>query len=70
MPGAVLSLAVEVGAHVAAGTVLVTLEAMKMEHSIRAPHDGVVAEVRVSVGEQVDTGAVLIVLDHHEDDAG
>jgi acetyl/propionyl-CoA carboxylase alpha subunit len=62
MPGAVLSVEVEAGAHVAAGTVLVTLEAMKMEHTVRAPHDGVVAEVRVAVGDQVDTGAVLVVM--------
>jgi biotin carboxyl carrier protein len=34
---------------------------------LRAPHDGVVSEVRVAVGDQVDTGAVLIVLDIHPD---
>ena len=69
MPGSVVSVEVEAGAHVTAGAVLVTLEAMKMEHTVRAPHDGVVAEVRVAVGDQVDTGAVLVVLDHHEAEA-
>ena len=40
-----------------AGQVLMVLEAMKMEHHIRAPADGPVAEVRVAAGDQVDNGA-------------
>jgi propionyl-CoA carboxylase alpha chain len=48
---------------VSAGDVLVIIEAMKMEQEIVAPADGVVTEVRVAVGEQVETGAVLAVLD-------
>ena len=34
-----------------------------MEHTIRAPHDGVVSELDVAVGTQVETGAVLVVVD-------
>ncbi len=63
MPGTVARVAVTVGEHVHAGHVLVTLEAMKMEHAIRAPHDGVVNEVRVSAGDQTETGTVLVVVD-------
>lgn len=43
--------------------VLVVLEAMKMEHHLRAPHDGVAAEVRVAAGDQVDNGALLMVIE-------
>jgi biotin carboxyl carrier protein len=39
------------------------LEAMKMEHPMRAPEAGVVREVRVAVGEQVESGAVLLVVE-------
>jgi biotin carboxyl carrier protein len=46
-----------------AGQTLVMLEAMKMEHQVRAPADGVVAEVRVAKGTHVENGAVLLVLD-------
>nr|NIV48883.1 carbamoyl-phosphate synthase L chain ATP-binding protein [Gammaproteobacteria bacterium] len=52
MPGKVLELRVEVGAVVEAGETLVVLEAMKMEHPMRAPEDGVVTEVRVAEGDQ------------------
>ena len=46
-----------------AGDTLVVLEAMKMEHSIRAPYDGTVGQVGVVVGQQVDTGTVLVVVE-------
>ena len=58
MPGAVVAVGVEDGATVTAGTVVVTVEAMKMEHALSAPVDGVV-EVLVGVGEQVKVGQVL-----------
>lgn len=45
---------------------LVILEAMKMEHTLCAPEDGVVAEVNVEVGEQVDDGAVLVAFEEKE----
>ena len=63
MPGAVVRVAVAPGDAVATGSVLLTLEAMKMEHAVRAPHDGVVREVRVHAGDQVEAGTVLVVLD-------
>jgi 3-methylcrotonyl-CoA carboxylase alpha subunit len=48
---------------VKAGDTLVVLEAMKMEHAIRAPHDGVVRAVKYQAGERVPEGAALIELD-------
>ena len=62
MPGTVLRIAVEAGAPVSAGDPLLWLEAMKMEHKITAPADGVVAELPVSAGQQVEVGAVLAVV--------
>jgi propionyl-CoA carboxylase alpha chain len=62
MPGKVLELRVEVGQRVHSGETLVILEAMKMEHPMRATEDGVVAEVRVAKGDQVEAGAVLLVV--------
>jgi acetyl-CoA/propionyl-CoA carboxylase, biotin carboxylase, biotin carboxyl carrier protein len=58
MPGAVVAVDVEDGTQVAAGTVVVAVEAMKMEHSLSAPVDGVV-ELLVAVGDQVKVGQVL-----------
>ncbi len=63
MPGVIRAVAVAVGDHVETGQSLVVMEAMKMEHTIRAPEASVVAEVRCSVGDQVTNGAVLVVLD-------
>ena len=62
MPGTAVRVAAIVGARVAAGDPLVVLEAMKMEHTIRAPAGAVVAAVKVKVGDQVNTGEVLVVL--------
>ncbi|MCM0676023.1 biotin/lipoyl-binding protein [Micromonospora phytophila] len=64
LPGAVTRVHVEVGQRVAAGDLLLTLEAMKLEHPVLAPTDGVVAELPVPAGGQVDTGAVLAVVDN------
>ncbi|MCG5434134.1 ATP-grasp domain-containing protein [Mycobacterium sp. MYCO198283] len=55
MPGTVVAVGVTDGAAVSAGTVVVTVEAMKMEHAITAPVDGV-ADVLVAVGDQVTLG--------------
>ncbi len=60
MPGKVLQVLVAVGARVTKGTPLVILEAMKMEHTIAAPHDGQVAEIHFKAGEQVNEGAELL----------
>jgi len=59
MPGTVARVAVSPGERVAAGTPVVVLEAMKMEHTVRAPHGGVVTEVGVHAGQAVDAGARL-----------
>jgi len=50
------------GATVHRGDVLLVLEAMKMEHSILAPADGVVSRLNVVAGEQVDEGAELLLI--------
>lgn len=63
MPGAIRQVYVAAGTEVAAGTPLLALEAMKMEHQVLAPTDGVVAEVLISVGDQVDTGQTLLRLE-------
>jgi 3-methylcrotonyl-CoA carboxylase alpha subunit len=63
MPGRIVSVLVEPGRRVKKGEPLLILEAMKMEHTITAPADGVVAEVRFAAGEQVLEGAELIKLE-------
>jgi biotin carboxyl carrier protein len=63
MPGKVLELRVGAGDAVEAGEILVVLEAMKMEHPMRATEDGVVSEVRVSEGDQVEAGTLLLVVE-------
>jgi propionyl-CoA carboxylase alpha chain len=63
MPGAVVAVAVTAGEAVARGDLLVTVEAMKMEHRITAPFAGTVAEVRVTTGQQVDAAQVLVVVE-------
>ncbi|MGW0176977.1 acetyl/propionyl/methylcrotonyl-CoA carboxylase subunit alpha [Rhodococcus sp. NPDC003322] len=63
MPGAVVRVAAVVGDRVTAGTPILWLEAMKMEHTIAAPSDGVLTELNVAVGQQVDVGAVLAIVD-------
>lgn len=59
MPGSVLRVGADVGDTVTAGQPLVWLEAMKMEHTITAPSDGVLAELHVGPGTQVDVGTGL-----------
>jgi len=62
MPGKVVSFAVKAGDAVKAGQALAVMEAMKMEHTIHAPKDGVVAELLYAPGDQVADGAELIKL--------
>ncbi|MEQ8257172.1 MAG: acetyl-CoA carboxylase biotin carboxyl carrier protein subunit, partial [Roseovarius confluentis] len=63
MPGMVKAVFPEAGREVAKGDRLAVVEAMKMEHSLLAPRDGVVAEVLADAGTQVEAGAALIRLE-------
>ncbi|RMX04078.1 acetyl/propionyl/methylcrotonyl-CoA carboxylase subunit alpha [Corticibacter populi] len=62
MPGKVVSFAVQAGEKVSKGQALAVMEAMKMEHTIAAPRDGVVAELLFAPGDQVMDGAELLTL--------
>lgn len=63
MPGTVVAVKAEAGAQVAAGDVVLVLEAMKMQHTVTAPHDGAVTEINVEPGSQVASGEVLAVVE-------
>jgi 3-methylcrotonyl-CoA carboxylase alpha subunit len=60
MPGKIVSFAVKAGDIVTGGQALAVLEAMKMEHTIAAPADGVVAELMYAPGDQVSEGSELL----------
>jgi 3-methylcrotonyl-CoA carboxylase alpha subunit len=62
MPGRVTAVHVATGATVRRGDVLMVLEAMKMEHAIAAPADGVVSRVCFAAGDLVDEGALLLTI--------
>ena len=62
MPGKVVSFAVKAGDAVTKGQPLAVMEAMKMEHTIAAPADGVVQELLYAPGDQVTEGAELLKL--------
>ncbi len=63
MPGLVIRVGAQPGDTVKAGQPLIWLEAMKMEHTLAAPGDGVLAELNVTAGAQVEVGAVLARVD-------
>jgi acetyl-CoA carboxylase biotin carboxylase subunit len=63
MPGKILAVLVALGDAIAEGQPLIVMEAMKMEHRIHAPHAGVVKELRVEPGQQVDGGALLAIVE-------
>ena len=63
MPGKVISMLAKAGDTVKRGQALAVMEAMKMEHTLHAPRDGVVAEVLYGVGDQVAEGGELLRLD-------
>jgi biotin carboxyl carrier protein len=63
LPGAVTKVLVAVGEVVAEGDGLVVLEAMKMEHTLRAGGAGTVTEVRCAPGQQVDVGDLLVAVE-------
>ena len=62
MPGAIIKISVKAGDQVSPNDSLVVMEAMKMEHTLKAGRAGVIDSVQVSVGDQVDAGTLLISL--------
>ena len=62
MPGRIVSVLVEPGQSVRAGQAVLVLEAMKMEHTLVAPADGTVEEIRFAPGDLVDEATELVVL--------
>ena len=66
MPGLVKAVFARAGETVVAGQRLAILEAMKMEHTLTAARDGVVAEVLVAAGAQVEAGAAIVRLEEEE----
>ncbi len=62
LPGTVVAVHVAAGATVTRGVPLVTVEAMKMEHTLTAPYDGSVTRVVFGVGDRVAAGAILVEL--------
>ncbi|MDB3947987.1 biotin/lipoyl-binding protein [Gammaproteobacteria bacterium] len=63
MPGKVIDVKVKKGSKVKAGDTLVIIEAMKMEHAIKATETGTIAKVMIKLNDQVDNGATLLVLE-------
>ena len=64
MPGKVIDLKVKVGSKVKKGDTLVILEAMKMEHQVKATEDGKVTKVLIKKDDQLENGALLMVVDN------
>ena len=62
MPGRIVKVHVQEGATVAKGQALLVVEAMKMEHTLKAARDGVVAKLAAREGEMVDAGVILLEL--------
>jgi 3-methylcrotonyl-CoA carboxylase alpha subunit len=63
MPGKVIRVEVTEGDPVVEGQVLLVMEAMKMEHTLKAPYQGRVGAVRASPGDQVVADQILVVVD-------
>ncbi|MEH6758425.1 MAG: acetyl/propionyl/methylcrotonyl-CoA carboxylase subunit alpha [Parasphingorhabdus sp.] len=66
MPGRIIAVEVSSGQKVKMGDKLITLEAMKMEHSLTAPFDGIVTELAAKTGEQVTESMLLIKIEQEE----
>lgn len=66
MTGKIVSVLTEEGTKVKQGDALIVMEAMKMEYTIQAPHNGVVTQVNFAAGELVDDGVALLVLEEEE----
>ena len=63
MPGKVIDLKVKVGSKVKKGDTLIILEAMKMEHQVKAIKDGKVTQVLIKKDDQLENGALLMIVD-------
>jgi propionyl-CoA carboxylase alpha chain len=68
MPGSVVAIRAAVGDVVEEGQPILVMEAMKMQHTIAAPHAGVLAELNATEGKQVEAGAVLAVVATEEEE--
>jgi 3-methylcrotonyl-CoA carboxylase alpha subunit len=62
LPGTVVAVHVAAGEHVARGAPLITVEAMKMEHTLTAPYAGIVSRIAFGLADRVQAGAVLVEL--------
>jgi 3-methylcrotonyl-CoA carboxylase alpha subunit len=62
LPGTIVAVHVAAGQQVARGAPLITVEAMKMEHTLTAPYDGVVSRIAFALADRVQAGAVLVEL--------
>ena len=62
MPGTIVRVIAEQGQAVKEGDVLLILEAMKMENEVKAPHDGILAQMNVQAGANVNKGQILAVV--------
>jgi len=69
MPGKILKILVEQGESVAKGQPLLILEAMKMEHTLKAPRAGVVAAILKAQGDSIDGGIILVKLEPADEGA-
>ena len=70
MPGTILAVHVTVGETVSAGQPVLVVEAMKMEHTVTAPLDGVITELTAKAGQQVPMDETLAVIAAEPTDGG
>jgi 3-methylcrotonyl-CoA carboxylase alpha subunit len=70
MPGRIIAVLVAAGDMVSKGQKLLILEAMKMEHTLVAPFDGIVVEVMVDLGQQIISEALLIEVERDSSGSG
>lgn len=63
MPGRVVKINITAGQNVAIGDAIIVVEAMKMENEFKAPKAGVVKSIAVNVGDSVEGGAVLVMIE-------
>ena len=66
MPGRIIAIPAAIGSLVKRGAALVVMEAMKMEHTLTAPGDGILTRVCVAIGDQVSDGALIAEIEPDE----